>query len=158
MTIILVQPEIPQNTGTIARLCAVTGARLELVHPLGFATDDKHLRRAGLDYWHAVCLCEHADVNSFLRERERMMREQGARYFCFSRWGRRRHVDIEWRPADCLVFGPESVGLDLEALGVTRADAVRIPMQHGSRSLNLANAASIALYEALRQQGFPGLE
>ena len=158
MTIVLVEPEIPQNTGTIARLCAVTGVGLELVHPLGFSLDDKRLRRAGLDYWPHLNVREHTSLAAFIRERDRAVAEEGARFFYFSRRGALRHTDVAWKQDDMLVFGRESSGLDLDALAAPPEAAVRIPMRAGLRSLNLANAASVAVYEAHRQLGFPGLE
>jgi len=157
MTLILVEPEIPQTTGTIARLCAVTGVRLELVHPLGFSLDDKHLRRAGLDYWPHLDVREHRSPAAFIRERVRAVAEDGARFFYFSRRGPLCYADVAWRADDVLVFGRESSGLDLDALGAPSGAVVRIPMRPGLRSRNLANAASVAVYEAYRQLGFPGL-
>ncbi len=156
MTIVLVHPEIPQNTGTIARLCAVTGAKLKLVHPLGFKTDDKHLRRAGLDYWSSVDIEEISSMKSFLKFRKEK-EEKDKNFFYLSKYGEYNYVDIEWKDSDYLVFGSESSGLDLELLKPDKNSVLRIPMKEGQRCLNLANAVSIVLYEALRQTGFQEL-
>jgi len=156
MTIVLVNPEIPQNTGTIARLCAVTGAKLKLVHPLGFKTDDKHLRRAGLDYWPSVDVEEIDSLNSFLKLKKEK-EEQNLNFYYLSKHGKNNYTDVEWKDSDFLVFGSESSGLDMEHLKPDEKSVLRIPMKEGQRCLNLANAVSIVLYEALRQTGFKGL-
>ena len=157
MTIVLVHPEIPQNTGTIARLCAVTGTSLELVHPLGFKTDDKHLRRAGLDYWSSVNVSEIPHDEGFLKRRNEFIESKSCRFFYLSKYGKRYYTEIEWKPTDHLVFGSESCGLNMEKLNAPAEATLRIPQVEGQRCLNLANAVSIVLYEALRQQGFRGL-
>ena len=142
----LVEPEIPPNTGNIARLCAATGTPLHLIEPLGFRLTDKHLRRAGLDYWDAVDLTRHASYAAF---------EQAlapARCFLFSTRGTRLYSEVAYRPGDVLVFGSESRGLPDALLAAHPAEVVGIPVQADRvRSLNLANAVAIALYEALRQ-------
>lgn len=157
MTIVLVHPEIPQNTGAIARLCAVTGATLELVHPLGFKTDDKHVRRAGLDYWDSVDIHEIQHIQAFLEKRARLLESGNNRFFYLSRYAERHYTDVNWRPTDYMVFGSESTGLDLKELEAPADSVLRIPQRENQRCLNLANAASIVLYEALRQQEFRGL-
>jgi len=147
--IVLYQPEIPPNTGNIIRLCANSGAELHLIHPLGFALTDRALRRAGLDYAEFCRIREHAGLEDF----RRVVRPP--RLFAASTRGRRNYDDPAYRPGDALLFGPETRGLPqslLDELGSEQV--VRIPMQPSSRSLNLSNAVSIILYEALRQNGF----
>lgn len=150
--IVLVEPEIPQNTGNIARTCAVTGAALHLVRPLGFSLDDKSLKRAGLDYWGELNVRLYdsfAEVESAYPE---------ARFFLFSTHAQKSYADVRYQDGDFLVYGKETAGLG-RALLVRRAeDAVRIPMRPGLRSLNLSNSVALTLYEALRQTGFAGLE
>jgi tRNA (cytidine/uridine-2'-O-)-methyltransferase len=145
--IILVEPEIPQNTGSIARLCAATETRLHLVGRLGFSLEDRYLKRAGLDYWPYVNLATHADWRSFRAA------HGGGRLIAFSAHGAESYTRIAFRHDDALVFGGETRGLPPE-LREELAPLWRIPIaQPAVRSLNLANAASIALYEALRQLG-----
>ncbi len=149
--IVLVEPEIPQNTGNISRTCAVTGAALHLVHPLGFSIDDRQLKRAGLDYWKDLTLFEHGSFE----EVERLYPD--ARFFLASTRVRRRYTDAAYRDGDFLVFGKETAGLPQTLLDRRAADGIRIPMGVGQRSLNLSNSVAIVLYEALRQLGFPSL-
>ncbi len=149
--IVLVEPEIPQNTGNISRTCAVTGSVLHLVRPLGFAIDDKKLKRAGLDYWHYLDIRYH---DSFA-ELEAVFPD--ARFFLCSTRASQRYCDVQYRDGDFLVFGKETAGLPQALLDRRAEDAVRIPMGDGLRSLNLSNAAAIVLYEALRQTRFSGL-
>lgn len=144
--VVLVEPEIPPNTGNIARLCAATCCPLHLVGRLGFQIDDKAVRRAGLDYWHLVDVRVHAE----LREAE-AARAPDARTWLFSGKASRSYLDVSFRPGDFLVFGKESVGLPEELLEARQAEIVGIPTLGAVRSLNLSNAVSIALYEALRQ-------
>ncbi len=152
MHIVLVEPEIPANTGNIARTCAATGAVLHLVRPLGFSTDDKHLKRAGLDYWHLVEIHYH---DSFYELRQLYPHH---RFYFFSTRGSRLYTDVSYGPDDFLVFGKETQGLPEELLAPNREYVLRIPMRPGTtRSLNLANSVALVLYEALRQQNFPGL-
>lgn len=148
--IVLYQPEIPQNTGNIARLCAATGSSLHLVEPLAFFLDDKHLRRAGLDYWPLVPLRRHLDFQALLTA------HPGARWFFFTTKSQRPYHEAVFQPNDFLVFGPETRGLPAEVLSLNPRQNLRIPMIPGARSLNLANSVAIVLYEALRQTGFPG--
>jgi tRNA (cytidine/uridine-2'-O-)-methyltransferase len=157
MTIVLVNPLIPQNTGTIARLCAVTNTTLELVHPLGFKTDDKHLRRAGLDYWKSVDVREIKSVGEFKAKREQNLSDKEGRYFYLTKHATKFYTEIEWQKNDFMVFGSETSGLDFDELNVPEESMLRIPQVKDQRCLNLANAASIVLYEALRQQKFDGM-
>ena len=150
--IVLVEPEIPQNTGNIARTCAATGCTLHLVKPLGFEISDRYLKRAGLDYWHLV------DVKIYENFKELCQKHPGARFRFYTTKARRRHTDADYREGDFLVFGRETRGLDEELLLAHPDECVRIPMIGEARSLNLSNAAAVAVYEALRQTGFDGLE
>ncbi len=149
LNIVLVEPDIPQNTGNIARLCAATGTRLNLVEPLGFQITDKLVKRAGLDYWDSVNLERYASFESFLHSET--IPRQANRLF-FSTNGAKNYTEAEYQPGDCLIFGSESKGLPLDLLEAHPEDVYNIPIQlNHVRSLNLANAASIVLYEALRQ-------
>jgi tRNA (cytidine/uridine-2'-O-)-methyltransferase len=140
------EPEIPPNTGNVARLCAATGAALHLVGRLGFRLDDRSLRRAGVDCWHAVRVERHATLADF----EAAL--AGSRLFCFSAHAARRYTDVAYQDGDCLLFGDESHGLPETVVRRYGERALLIPMPAGGvRSLNLATAAGIALYEALRQ-------
>jgi tRNA (cytidine/uridine-2'-O-)-methyltransferase len=145
----LVEPEIPPNTGNIARLCAATCCPLHLVGKLGFQIDDKAVRRAGLDYWHLVDVRTH----SLLSEVEATL-EPGARTWLFSGKAQRSYLDVDFRAGDLLVFGRESVGLPEELLAARSSQVVGIPTLGAVRSLNLSNSVSIALYEALRKCGY----
>jgi tRNA (cytidine/uridine-2'-O-)-methyltransferase len=148
--VVLVEPEIPPNTGNIARLCAATGSILHLVGPLGFRIDEKAVRRAGVDYWHLVRVERHLDLAHFKNA------VPDARWILLSASAERSYLDAGFRPGDALIFGRESVGLP-DALLAQHPDAVfGIPTLGPVRSLNLANAASIVLYEALRQAGALG--
>ena len=150
--IVLVEPEIPQNTGNIARTCAATGCNLHLIKPLGFDISDKYLKRAGLDYWHLVNVYVYENFD------ELCAKYPDARFHFYTTKARVRHTDAEYREGDFLVFGKETRGLDEELLLQHPEECVRIPMISEARSLNLSNAAAIAIYEALRQTGFEGLE
>jgi tRNA (cytidine/uridine-2'-O-)-methyltransferase len=149
MQVALVEPEIPPNTGNIARTCAATGTRLHLVHPLGFEISDKQLKRAGLDYWPHVDLREHESLGDCLEAAG-----GGRRAWYLSKKADRSLYQAEFRPGDLLVFGPETRGLPEPLLEEVGARALRIPMRGDAvRSLNLGNAVAITLYEALRQTG-----
>jgi tRNA (cytidine/uridine-2'-O-)-methyltransferase len=140
------EPEIPPNTGNVARLCAATGAALHLIGRLGFRTDDRALRRAGLDYWRHVEIRRHATLADF----EAVL--AGARVFCYSARGTRPYTAVSYRDGDCLLFGGETHGLPPEVLARHAERTLVIPMPAGKvRSLNLATAVGIVLYEALRQ-------
>jgi len=149
--IILVEPEIPQNTGNIARTCAATGCVLHLVHPLGFEISDKYLLRAGLDYWHAVTVIEHGNVE------EALAPFAPEKIHLFTTKARRTYAEHTYKDGDALVFGKETRGLPEELLVSRRESCVRIPMIGETRSLNLSNAVAIAVYEAFRQNSFDGL-
>jgi len=147
--IVLYQPEIPPNTGNIIRLCANTGAKLHLIHPLGFTLDDSKLRRAGLDYH------EWAEVREYDKLEDFLEAQQPLRLFACSTRGRRNYAEVAYQPGDTLLFGPETRGLPQAVLDALPDEhLIRIPMQPGNRSLNLSNAVAVVLYEAWRQQGF----
>ncbi|MCB1724491.1 MAG: tRNA (uridine(34)/cytosine(34)/5-carboxymethylaminomethyluridine(34)-2'-O)-methyltransferase TrmL [Gammaproteobacteria bacterium] len=149
--VVLYQPEIPPNTGNIIRLCANTGSTLHLVHPLGFAFDDKRLRRAGLDYREFAEVRQHADFDALLTA------VAPTRWFALSTRGRQRHDLVDYSAGDVFVFGPETRGLPQDLLdGLPQARRLRLPMRPGQRSMNLSNAVAVVVYEAWRQQGFSG--
>ncbi|MBO2943544.1 tRNA (uridine(34)/cytosine(34)/5-carboxymethylaminomethyluridine(34)-2'-O)-methyltransferase TrmL [Paenibacillus sp. F411] len=150
--IVLVEPEIPANTGNIARTCAATGIHLHLVRPLGFNTDDRTLKRAGLDYWYAVNLEYH---DSFAELQEKY---PDGRYFFSTTKAKKRYTDVQFQDGDFLVFGKETKGLPEELLAANREHLIRMPMTDKVRSLNLSNSAAIVAFEALRQLDFPGME
>lgn len=146
--IVLVEPEIPQNTGNIARIVAATKSSLNLVGKLGFQIDEQAVRRAGLDYWHLVDVTHHASWEGFRAARPE------PRLVCFSAHAKTSYLDFAFRPGDALVFGKESVGLDPAFVSTFEPNVLGIPTAENTvRSLNLANAVSIVLYEALRQVG-----
>lgn len=148
MNIVLVEPEIPQNTGTTGRLCAITNATLHLVGRLGFSLDEKKVRRAGLDYWPHLKMKTHETIESFKKD-------QPGRYFLFTTHAKRLYTDVAFQPGDYLIFGRESGGLPKEWIEAAGENAITIPMFHPEvRSINLATSVGIALYEALRQTGF----
>ncbi|MBR6620632.1 MAG: tRNA (uridine(34)/cytosine(34)/5-carboxymethylaminomethyluridine(34)-2'-O)-methyltransferase TrmL [Clostridia bacterium] len=153
LNIVLIEPEIPQNTGNIARTCAATGARLHLVEPMGFKVDDKKLKRAGLDYWHLLDITYYKDTQDFFE------RNKDGNFFYFSTKAVHRHTDVEYPDNTYLVFGKETKGLPEELLLANPEKCVRIPMINDSaaRSLNLSNSAAIGVYEVLRQWDFPDL-
>ncbi len=151
MNIVLVEPEIPQNTGNIARTCRATGSVLHIVKPMGFTIDDKKLKRAGLDYWHELDIRYYENLNDFFEKCK------GNFYFCSTK-AKMRHSDATYQDGDYLVFGKETKGLPEELLHARYDECVRIPMLPNIRSLNLSNAVAIVLYEALRQQNFSNLE
>ena len=149
--IVLVEPEIPQNAGNIARTCAATGTHLHMIRPLGFEVSDKYLKRAGLDYWNLVQISYY---DSFAELREKY---PDSKFYFFTTKARHRHCDAQYQDGDFLVFGKETKGLPEELLVENEETCVRIPMFEKARSLNLSNSVAIALYEALRQQNFDGL-
>jgi len=152
LDLILYQPEIPPNTGNIIRLCANTGTRLHLIHPLGFLLTGKDLKRAGLDYGSLVEISEHSSFDDFLAE------ARSKRIIAFSTKGKTPYTDIKFKQGDALIFGPETRGLPQEVLRAAYCNEVaRVPMKKNSRSLNLSNTVSVVVYEAMRQLGFPGL-
>lgn len=146
LSVVLVEPEIPPNTGNIARLCAATGAPLHLVGKLGFRLHDRALRRAGVDYWDAVDVTRHANFETYLTV------AQPPRFFLFSTAGAQSHFDVTYQPGDAFVFGSEGAGLSDALLQRWPDRILQIPMRTDKvRSLNLANSVAIVLYEALRQ-------
>lgn len=152
LNIVLVEPQIPQNTGNIARTCAVTGAALHLVKPLGFEIDDKKLKRAGLDYWDKLDISYYNGINELFEKYP-----QG-NFFFFTTKGRTIHSDASYPDSCFLVFGREDAGLPEELLFSRPDECVRIPMRNTLRSLNLSNSAAVAVYEVLRQWGYPELQ
>lgn len=159
MHIVLIEPEIPQNTGSIARLCAGTGTPLHLVGKLGFSLADRYLKRAGLDYWPHVDLHRHASVDEWLASlAETPIAGDAPRgttpFWLFTAREGRPYTDVAFGPQDRLVFGRESDGLPADLLARFPERRVRIPVRDTIRSLNLSNAASVALFEGLRQQGW----
>lgn len=167
--VVLMEPEIPPNTGNVARTCAATASMLHLIKPLGFNVDDRTLKRAGLDYWHFLSAEDagqkddryaltryghiHENVDEVLREAEK----SGARIWYATTKAPRMYTEVEYRPGDYLMFGPETRGLPETLLQAHPERCVRIPMQEAARSLNLSNSVAILLFEALRQNDFAGL-
>lgn len=151
--IVLVEPEIPPNTGNVIRLAANTGCELHLIEPLGFSMDDKLLRRAGLDYHEYAAVRRHASWEAFIEA----MQPDRARMFAFTTRGSRPFSEVQWQQGDWLVFGCETRGLD-PALRETfdTEQRVRLPMRPDQRSLNLSNAVAVAVFEAWRQNGYAG--
>ena len=145
LNIVLYEPEIPQNTGNIARLCACTGASLYLVGKLGFALTDKYTKRAGLDYWDSV------DLHKINTMDELLDANKDANFYYLTTKTKRKYTEIEFKDGDFIVFGPESRGLPAQY--VTDKNALTIPMKEGQRSLNLSNSVAIVAYEAIRQNG-----
>ena len=151
LNIVLVEPQIPQNTGNIARTCAATGARLHLVEPMGFQVDDRKLKRAGLDYWHFLDITYYQSLDDFFS------RTDGP-YFYFSTKARHVHTDVRYPDGCYLVFGKETAGLPEDLLYAHPEQCVRLPMREGARSLNLSNTVAVGVYETLRQWGYPELK
>lgn len=148
--VVLVEPEIPPNTGNIARLCAATRSILHLVHPLGFQVDEKSVRRAGLDYWHLVDVREHESWDAFLKSE---LDGSQSRAFFFTGKAKKSYLNAEFQENDYLIFGRESSGLPDSILAAFPDRLIGIPTIGAVRSLNLANAAALGIYEALRQTG-----
>ncbi len=149
--IVLVEPEIPQNTGNISRTCAVTDSSLHLIKPLGFSIEEKHLRRAGLDYWQYLDLHVYESLDEFFEK------NKGGEFYYFSTKAPKRYTDVTYPDGAFLIFGKETKGLPEELLEKNLERCVRIPMKGALRSLNLSNSVAIAIYEALRQNDFDGL-
>ena len=152
LNIVLLEPEIPQNTGNIARTCAATGVSLHLIEPMGFTVTDAKLKRAGLDYWNKLDITYYKDIEDFYE------RTKGGEYFYFSTKAPRCYTDITYPNPCYLIFGKESAGIPETILKKNLERTVRIPMRESLRSLNLSNSAAIAVYEVLRQRHFEGLE
>ena len=151
LNIVLVEPQIPQNTGNIARTCAATGCRLHLVEPLGFEIDDKKLKRAGLDYWQYLDIVIYKELNEFLKS------NNNEHMYFFTTKAQNIYSNIKYCDNSWLIFGREDAGLPEELLKKNPKNCVRIPMGEGIRSLNLSNAVAIGAYEVLRQWNFPNL-
>ncbi len=151
MNVVLYQPQIPPNTGNIARTCACTGSSLHLIRPLGFDTDEKALRRAGLDYWDKLDIYYYDNLEEFFRE------NQDGNFYFSTKFAKKSHANINYQENDFLIFGRETTGLPDNIIKDYPENCIRIPMQANTRSLNLANSVCIVLYEALRQLDFPGL-
>ncbi len=152
LNVVLVKPEIPGNTGNIARTCAATGSRLHLIKPLGFSIDDKYVKRAGLDYWHLVDLRVYENLDSFFSQ------NAGGRFFFSTTKGSQTYCEAKFTDGCFILFGRETKGLPEDLLRSQDPHSlIRIPMKDDARSLNLANSAAVVVYEALRQLGFPGL-
>lgn len=151
INIVLVEPEIPQNTGNIARTCAATGCNLHLVRPLGFSVDDRYLKRAGLDYWHLVNIRYYDSFDEL-----KLQNPDGLFYYSTTK-GKRNYTEAEYKKDCFLVFGKETAGLPKPLLESNREYCIRIPMIDEARSLNLSNSVAVVVYEALRHIGFPGM-
>ena len=151
LNVVLIEPEIPQNTGNIARTCAATGARLHLVGPMGFEITEKRVRRAGLDYWDKLDITYYENTVAFFEK------NKGAQFFYFSTTARNVHSDMRYPNGCFLVFGKETKGLPEELLKANEERCVRLPMRGIIRSLNLSNSVAVGVYEVLRQWDYPAL-
>ncbi len=151
LNIVLVEPQIPQNTGNIARTCAATGAALHLVKPMGFTVDDKKLKRAGLDYWYLLDITYYESLSDFFEK------NKNGKFFYFTTKGQHIYSDVSFPENAYIVFGREDAGLPEELLKSNPDTCLRMPMIGDARSLNLSNTVAIAAYEVLRQWGFPEL-
>ena len=151
MNIVLLEPEIPQNAGNIARTCAVTKSTLHLIKPLGFSVEDKYLKRAGLDYWNLLDIYYYDNFDDFLKKNKYPV------IFMATTKSKKLYTDVQYQQNDYIRFGQESAGIPEEILLQYPQTSVRIPMFEQARSLNLSNAVAVVLYEALRQQNFDGL-
>jgi len=151
LNIVLIEPQIPQNTGNIARTCAATNTILHLVEPMGFKIDDKKLKRAGLDYWHFLDIRYYDSTEDFFEK------NKGGEFFYFTTKAKHRHSDIKYPDNSYLIFGREDAGLNEKLLYDNKDRCVRFPMQNEARSLNLSNAVAIGVYEVLRQWDYPEL-
>ena len=154
INIVLVEPQIPQNTGNIARTCAVTGARLHLVKPMGFTVDDKKLKHAGLDYWHMLDITYYDSLCDFLEQHK----DESDKFYFFSTKSKQVYSDVNYSDGCYLFFGREDRGLPESLLLENREKCVRMPMISEARSLNLSNSVAIGVYEVLRQWDFPRLQ
>lgn len=151
LNLVLVEPEIPQNTGNVARTCAVTGAALHIVKPMGFTVDDRKLKRAGLDYWDKLDITYYEDLSDFLSK------NADEEMFFFSTKAKKSFVEITYPERCFLVFGKETAGLPEKLVSSNPERAVRIPMRNELRCLNLSNSVAVGAYEVLRQWGYPDL-
>lgn len=150
--VVLVEPEIPQNTGNIARTCAVTNTKLHIVKPMGFEITDAKLKRAGLDYWHFLGVKYYENIDEFFEIKK------GGRFFFSTTKAVNNYCDVKFCDNDFILFGKETKGLDEALLKANKEHCIRIPMIDEARSLNLSNSVAVVLYEALRQQNFEGLK
>ena len=153
LNVVLVEPEIPQNAGNIARTCAVTGSKLHMVRPLGFEVTDKHLKRAGLDYWHFLDITYYDSIEEVMDKYY-----NGTNFWFFSTKAKNIHSEVQIKDGDFLVFGKETKGLPESLLEKHYGECVRIPMMDETRSLNLSNSVCVGVYEGLRQQGYKNLK
>ena len=151
LNIVLVEPQIPQNTGNVARTCAATGARLHLVGPMGFVIDDKKLKRSGLDYWHMLNVYYYDNYTDFV------LKNNNPVVYMATTKAKKLYTEVDYEEDAFIMFGKESAGIPEEILVENRNTCIRVPMLSKYRSLNLSNSVSIILYEALRQQNFKGL-
>ena len=151
LNIVLVEPEIPQNCGNIARTCAATGSRLHLIRPLGFDISDKAVKRAGLDYWHLVDIRDYENLDDFFAKND------VTEMWCLSTKAPRSYTEARFHDGCYLFFGKETKGLPENFLEAHRQETIRLPMRQEARSLNLSNSVANTEYETLRQTGFPGL-
>ncbi len=152
MNVVLFEPEIPANTGNIGRTCVAANVRLHLIKPLGFRLDEKSLKRAGMDYWNEL------DVTTYLNFEDFMQKNPGAKLYMASTKAENIYTEVCYEPDCYLMFGKESAGIPEEILVEHRQNCIRIPMEEKIRSLNLSNSVAIVLYEALRQNGFAGMQ
>lgn len=152
LNIVLLEPEIPANTGNIGRTCVATGSRLHLIEPLGFRINEKELKRAGMDYW------KDLDVTTYLNFEDFLEKNPGAKIYMATTKGRHVYTEVNYEPDCYLMFGKESAGIPEEILVKNEDRAIRIPMVGDIRSLNLSNSVAIVLYEALRQNGFEHMQ
>jgi len=152
LNIVLLEPEIPQNTGNIARTCAATGARLHLIGPLGFSLEDKYLKRAGLDYWSLVDVKIYRDYGEFVKS------NFGGKNFFLTTKAKKCYTDVSYPKNSYLIFGKETAGLPIDLLKQNIEYCIRIPMMEDARSLNLSNSVAIVVYEVLRQHNFENLK
>ena len=166
LNIVLVEPQIPQNTGNVARTCAATGSRLHLVGPMGFKIDDSKLKRAGLDYWHMLDISHYEDISEFftkssggaLRSTDTAPDTSEYAFYYFSTKAKRVYTEPQYEDNVYIFFGSETKGLDETLLRRNADQCVRFPMRSGARSLNLSNAVAVGVFEILRQWGFPDLQ
>lgn len=152
MNIVLLEPEIPQNTGNIGRTCCATGTKLHLIEPMGFRINEKNLKRAGMDYW------DKLDVTIYDSYRDFTEKNPDAKIWLATTKAPKRYCDVKFSENDYIMFGKESAGIPEEILVANKEDCIRIPMNEDIRSLNLANSVAIVLYEALRQNDFSGMQ
>ncbi|HIY64063.1 MAG TPA: tRNA (cytidine(34)-2'-O)-methyltransferase [Candidatus Mediterraneibacter stercoripullorum] len=151
LNIVLLEPEIPANTGNIGRTCVASGTRLHLIEPLGFSLSEKALKRAGMDYWKELDVTTYIDYQDFLDQ------NPGAKIYMATTKARKVYTEVAYEPDCYIMFGKESAGIPEEILVENQENCIRIPMMGDIRSLNLGNSVAVVLYEALRQNGFPGM-